>query len=129
MVGEPQDQPFLRIVQIYVGYFPDAFQAIEQRAPVNEQFPGGLQDIAFMIEKKAERAVQLRIIFCIVFSQKNQLFGAEKLRGEQLKRAISIGFMVIPAIALIIAVLCLLFGFKLTKDKVNQYAAEISARS
>ena len=48
---------------------------------------------------------------------------------EELKRAISIGFMVIPAIALIIAVIALLFGFKLTREKVNQYAAEIASRS
>lgn len=49
--------------------------------------------------------------------------------SDELKNAISIGFMVIPAIALIIAVIALIFGFKLTKDKVNQYAAEIAARS
>ena len=49
--------------------------------------------------------------------------------SEGLKNAISIGFMVIPAIALIIAVLALIFGFRLTKDKVNQYAAEIASRS
>ena len=49
--------------------------------------------------------------------------------SEQLKNAISIGFMVIPAIALIVAVLALIFGFRLTKDKVNQYAAEIASRS
>ena len=48
---------------------------------------------------------------------------------EGLKRAISIGFMVIPAVALIIAVVALLFGFRLTREKVNQYAAEIAARS
>ena len=48
---------------------------------------------------------------------------------EELKRAISIGFMVIPAVALIIAVVALLFGFRLTREKVNQYAAEIAARS
>lgn len=48
---------------------------------------------------------------------------------EGLKNAISIGFMVIPAIALIVAVIALLFGFKLTKDKVELYAAEIAARS
>ena len=48
---------------------------------------------------------------------------------EELKRAISIGFMLIPAIALIIAVVALLFGFKLTREKVNQYAAEIASRS
>lgn len=48
---------------------------------------------------------------------------------EELKRAISIGFMVIPAVALIIAVVALLFGFRLTREKVNQYAAEIASRS
>lgn len=49
--------------------------------------------------------------------------------SEGLKNAISIGFMVIPAIALIVAVAALIFGFKLTKDKVDQYAAEIASRS
>ena len=48
---------------------------------------------------------------------------------EELKRAISIGFMVIPAVALIIAVVALLFGFRLTREKVNQYATEIASRS
>ncbi|MDO5411120.1 MAG: MFS transporter, partial [Lachnospiraceae bacterium] len=47
----------------------------------------------------------------------------------ELKDAICLGFMVIPAIALVIAVVVLLFGFKLTKEKVNQYSAEIAARS
>ncbi len=59
-------------------------------------------------------------------------FNAEMDPAEatgQLKMAISFGFMGIPAIALIIAVLCLVFGFRLTRDKVNQYAAEIAARS
>ena len=37
--------------------------------------------------------------------------------------------MVIPAVALIIAVVALIFGFKLTKEKVDQYAAEIASRS
>lgn len=49
--------------------------------------------------------------------------------SDELKNAISIGFMVIPAIALGIAVIALLFGFKLTKEKVNQYTAEIEART
>ena len=49
--------------------------------------------------------------------------------SEELKNAISIGFMVIPAVALIIAVVALIFGFKLTKEKVDQYAAEIASRS
>ena len=37
--------------------------------------------------------------------------------------------MIIPAAALIIAVVALVFGFKLTKDKVDQYAQEIASRS
>lgn len=49
--------------------------------------------------------------------------------SEELKRAISLGFMIIPAAALIIAVVALVFGFKLTKDKVDQYAQEIASRS
>ena len=49
--------------------------------------------------------------------------------SEGLKNAISIGFMVIPAIALIVAVLALIFGFRLTKDKISKYAAEIASRS
>ncbi len=48
---------------------------------------------------------------------------------EELKRAISLGFMIIPAAALIIAVVALVFGFRLTKDKVDQYAQEIASRS
>lgn len=48
--------------------------------------------------------------------------------SEELKKAIALGFMLIPAIALIIAVVALVFGFRLTKDKVNQYAAEIAQR-
>ncbi len=48
--------------------------------------------------------------------------------STELKRAISLGFMLIPAIALIVAVVALLFGFRLTKDKVVQYQNEIAAR-
>ena len=49
--------------------------------------------------------------------------------SESLKKWISVGFMVIPAIALVIAVIALVFGFRLTKDKVVQYQAEIAARN
>jgi len=48
--------------------------------------------------------------------------------SEELKKAIALGFMLIPAIALVIAVLALAFGFRLTKDKVVQYQNEIAAR-
>lgn len=48
---------------------------------------------------------------------------------EQLKMAISVGFCVIPAIALVIAVIALVFGFRLTKNKVDEMAAEIAQRN
>ena len=47
---------------------------------------------------------------------------------EELKRAICMAFMVVPAIALVVAGLLLLFGFRLTKEKVIQYQNEIEAR-
>ena len=49
--------------------------------------------------------------------------------SDGLKNMICVGFMVIPAIALVVAVIALLFGFRLTKDKVEQYSAEIAARN
>ncbi|MBQ8307081.1 MAG: MFS transporter [Blautia sp.] len=45
-----------------------------------------------------------------------------------LKRAISMAFIGIPAIALLIAGILLLVGFGLTKQKVLQYQSEISTR-
>lgn len=49
--------------------------------------------------------------------------------SDVLKRSICIGFMVIPAVALVVAVLALTFGFKLTREQVKQYAAEIAQRN
>ena len=51
--------------------------------------------------------------------------------GQQLelKKGICMAFMVIPALALIVAAVLLLFGFRLTKEKVEQYSAEIAARN
>ena len=59
-----------------------------------------------------------------------QLAAAEQLASdpakvEGLKRAISMGFMLIPAIALIIGLVFLLFGYTLNKEKIAQYQAEI----
>lgn len=50
------------------------------------------------------------------------------MASVELKKGICMAFMIIPACALIIAALLLLFGFKLTKDKVETYSAEIAAR-
>lgn len=46
----------------------------------------------------------------------------------ELQKGICMAFMVIPACALVIAALSLLIGFRLTKEKVEQYQAEIAAR-
>ena len=50
------------------------------------------------------------------------------MASDGLKRAICLGFMVIPAIALVVAVLALIFGFRLTRDQVKKYSEEIAAR-
>ena len=47
---------------------------------------------------------------------------------EELQKGICVAFIVVPAIALIIAGVLLLVGFHLTKDKVVQYQNEIAAR-
>lgn len=47
----------------------------------------------------------------------------------QLMRGICVGFMVIPAVALIIGAVLLLFGFKITRDKVTEYQKEIDSRN
>ena len=46
----------------------------------------------------------------------------------ELQKAVCLAFMIVPAIALVIAGLLLLFGFRLTKEKVVQYQSEIAAR-
>ncbi len=47
---------------------------------------------------------------------------------EGLKKGICMAFMIIPACALVIAALLLLLGFRITKEKVEQYQEEIAAR-
>ncbi len=47
---------------------------------------------------------------------------------DTLKKAICSAFIVVPAIALVIAAVLLIVGFRLTKDKVDQYSKEIAAR-
>ena len=46
----------------------------------------------------------------------------------ELEHAICMAFMIVPAIALVVAGLLLLFGFRLTKEKVIQYQSELEAR-
>lgn len=46
----------------------------------------------------------------------------------ELQKGICLGFMVIPACALLLSAVILFFGFKITREKVEQYRAEIDAR-
>ena len=46
----------------------------------------------------------------------------------ELQKGICLGFMIIPACALLQSAVILLFGFKITREKVEQYRAEIDAR-
>ena len=48
--------------------------------------------------------------------------------APELEKAICLAFMIVPAIALVVAALLMLFGFRLTKEKVIQYQDEIAAR-
>ena len=54
-----------------------------------------------------------------------EALAADPAKVEGLKNAISMGFMLIPAIALIIGLVFLLFGYTLNKEKIAQYQAEI----
>ena len=51
------------------------------------------------------------------------------MASVELNKGICMAFMIIPALALIVAAVLLLFGFRLTKEKVEQYSAEIAARN
>lgn len=46
----------------------------------------------------------------------------------ELQRACTNAFILVPAIALLIAGCLIIFGFRLTKDKVEKYTAEVAAR-
>lgn len=48
--------------------------------------------------------------------------------SEALQKGICLAFMIIPAVTLIVAAVLLLLGFRITKEKVEQYQAEIAAR-
>lgn len=48
--------------------------------------------------------------------------------APELEKAICLAFMIVPSIALVVAALLMLFGFRLTKEKVIQYQDEIAAR-
>ena len=50
------------------------------------------------------------------------------ITSPQLERGISMGFTIIPAIAVGLGALIMIFGFRLTRNKMEQYSAELEKR-
>lgn len=86
----------------------------------------GLQNVPLKLGVLARGIV---ITGCLAIAN----FDADKVDianvSPELQNAICLAFMIIPAIALVVAGLMLLFGFRLTKEKVIQYQNEIAARN
>lgn len=50
------------------------------------------------------------------------------ITSPQLERGISMGFTIIPAIAVALGAVIMIFGFRLTRDKIEKYSAELEKR-
>jgi len=85
----------------------------------------GLQNLPLKIGVVARGVV---IAFCLSLANYNPDIDPASASVE-LQKGIALGFMLIPAIALGFSVLLLFFGFKITREKVDQYQAEIAARN
>ena len=85
----------------------------------------GLQNVPLKVGVMTRGII---IAACLAMANFNPNIDAAAASVE-LKQGICVAFMVIPACALIIAAIILLFGFRLTKEKVEQYQSEIAARS
>ncbi|MDC7288062.1 MFS transporter [Blautia schinkii] len=84
----------------------------------------GLQNVPLKVGVMTRGII---ISACLAFASFDSSIDAAMATVE-LKKGICMAFMVIPALALIVAALLLLFGFRLTKEKVEQYSAEIASR-
>ena len=85
----------------------------------------GLQNVPLKVGVMTRGII---ISACLAFAAFDPSIDAA-MASVELKKGICMAFMVIPALALIVAAVLLLFGFRLTKEKVEQYSAEIAARS
>lgn len=86
----------------------------------------GLQNVPLKLGVLARGIV---ITGCLALAN----FDADKIDinnvSQELQNSICLAFMIVPAIALVVAGMLLLFGFNLTKEKVIQYQNEIAARN
>ena len=57
MEGEPENQPLLCVLQIYICDLLNAFQAVEERASVYKKCFGGLENISFQLQKRFQRMI------------------------------------------------------------------------
>jgi GPH family glycoside/pentoside/hexuronide:cation symporter len=74
------------------------------------------------------RALIINISLAVVgFNAAALRQGAQEITTE-LQRGITVGFALIPAIFLVVGILLMVFGYKLTREKIVQYQAEIDAR-
>ena len=85
----------------------------------------GLQNVPLKVGVMTRGII---ISACLAFAAFDPSIDAA-MASVELKKGICMAFMVIPALALIVAAVLLLFGFRLTKEKVEQYSAEIAARN
>ena len=85
----------------------------------------GLQNVPLKVGVMTRGII---ISACLAFAAFDPSIDAA-MASVELKKGICMAFMIIPALALIVAAVLLLFGFRLTKEKVEQYSAEIAARN
>ena len=69
-----QDQPIVRVIEIHVGEFGDAFQAIDERVTMHVQIRGGFGEVAVGLEEAIEGTEQITLFAFVVFHQQTERF-------------------------------------------------------
>ena len=88
---------------------------------------GGIRGLQNVPLKVGVMLRGIRISACLAIAHFTPGMDASQATVE-LQKGICLGFMIIPACALLLSAVILLFGFKITREKVEQYRAEIDAR-
>lgn len=84
----------------------------------------GLQTLPLKISVILKAVIIAVALSAVGFSAKID----PKTATDALKQGITAGFALVPGILLVVGVVILIFGFRLTKEKVAKYQAEIDAR-
>jgi GPH family glycoside/pentoside/hexuronide:cation symporter len=75
------------------------------------------------------RSAVVNIVLTIIGFNAAAIRANPDLLTVGLQKGITSAFVLIPALFLVFGLVCLVFGFRLTKDKVLQYQEEIRART